>query len=675
MNKVKKIGLFFIFLGFLSGIDSFAQPNQRGHRGMKPDGMLRGEVTDVRTDEIVVNISSGGVQNIKRTSELKVSKERRRTLQDIAIGQNIMVMGQQEVGQRYRAFIIRILSEETPAAGPPGMKGTRGPIQGKVTGITPLRVNTYKGNIEVDLSEVKNIFEETPAKADELKAGDNVILIGPQGRIMKIIIVDQPFPEQKKYREGGSVRNEKESERALPMPPIPKISLFKKESMDEKKDSPFGFKDPNMLRVDLFSWYGEFAEVMNDLGAYWMEPSAIWAFHWNLLQQKNHDGTYTSFDWERFDRLVRYAQAFNIHISAKIHASPPQEADFSKHEKVFPALPRDMEAYRNFVRAVVERYDGDGKDDMPGLLYHIKHWKIEDEVMSPRYFRGSGADYAKIVDAAYNAIKAADKTATVILSMLYGYIGIDGSKTFMEDFFAEFSRLSKKRKWDIMDQHWMVTDKKISPEKQYREIKRYINDVADTSKRYGFETAPFWAMEVAGIPSPEKAHAMDMFKRHIYALSVGVKKVFWSGLAQRPPHAGHTGMKEPDLLEKVTFIDAQGNRKLAYYTYKKLVEVFDGVDLDRIQTIKEGPDVYVFKFIKNGKPIWCVWNEFHRPVKEKIKIMPGVKNVRVIDALPLASTGRKVVDYAGAFRSSVTSVSNGTIELEIGDVPLIITVD
>lgn len=92
------------------------------------------------------------------------------------------------------------------------------------------------------------------------------------------------------------------------MPPEPEVSLFSKSLMDSKKDSPFGFKDPNMLRVDLFSWYDDYAKVMNDLGACWMEPSAIWGFCWDLIQKRNKDGSYSDFDWERYDRLVKHGQ-------------------------------------------------------------------------------------------------------------------------------------------------------------------------------------------------------------------------------------------------------------------------------------------------------------------------------------------------------------------------------
>ena len=41
--------------------------------------------------------------------------------------------------------------------------------------------------------------------------------------------------------------------------------------------------------------------------------------------------------------------------------------------------PYDMAAYANFIAKLVERYDGDSIDDMPGLTVPIKHWELMNE--------------------------------------------------------------------------------------------------------------------------------------------------------------------------------------------------------------------------------------------------------------------------------------------------------
>ncbi len=42
-------------------------------------------------------------------------------------------------------------------------------------------------------------------------------------------------------------------------------------------------------------------------------------------------------------------------------------------------VPEDLKGYRAYVRALVERYDGDGNDDMPGLKAPVRYWEIDNE--------------------------------------------------------------------------------------------------------------------------------------------------------------------------------------------------------------------------------------------------------------------------------------------------------
>ncbi len=42
-------------------------------------------------------------------------------------------------------------------------------------------------------------------------------------------------------------------------------------------------------------------------------------------------------------------------------------------------VPADLEAYTRWVQQLVERYDADGIDDMPGLLAPIRYWEVDNE--------------------------------------------------------------------------------------------------------------------------------------------------------------------------------------------------------------------------------------------------------------------------------------------------------
>lgn len=672
MSGVNKLSLMFVFLlVFLPVLKLSAQPPlERGDKGrdMKQEGPLSAEVTEVRSDEVVLYLS-GRTQVIKVSPSMKLTREITKSLGDINIGTKVFILGQHDNGEKLRAMLIRIISNDQPSGMSAGSGGKEGPVTGTVKQVNPLIISTQDGNVEVDTNNAKKIIEEVTASFNEIKVGSRIQLIGPPQNIFKIVILEErPHDMGLKDRERPTPKGP-ESKRTLPEAPVVKVSLFNKKLMDNTKDSPFGFKDPNMMRIDLFSWYEDYGIRMNDLGVHWMEPAASFGFSWDQVQKKAPSG-YTPFNWNRYDRLVKNVQSYNIHISGIINAVEPKELERRRPRP--PSLPVDLNGYQDFVKALVERYDGDGTDDVPGLLYPIKFWKIEDEAMAKIYFNGTGSDYARLVNVAYEAVKSADKDSIVILSMIRGYDGYTevDPKAFMEDFFKEFSKLSSLRKWDIMDQHWMILNKNIAPQKQYLEIKKYLDDVSSASLRYGFKPAPFWAMEVAGINEPEEAHAIDLFKRYVYAFSVGVRKVFWSGLAEKP---SHTAPEFDDPLEKATLIDGYGHKKIAYYTYKNMVSALDGFEPGTVKTLK-ADGTYIFKFMRSGNPVWVAWKDGEGAGKGRFEAPQGVKKIKVTEALP-DSEKRIDMKNDASFRSYGVQVINNSFEIEIGNIPIIITVE
>ena len=65
------------------------------------------------------------------------------------------------------------------------------------------------------------------------------------------------------------------------------------------------------------------------------------------------------------------------------------------------------------MRAVVERYDGDGVDDMPGLRVPVRAWQVDNE--PDALASGSWEDYARLQEITYRAIKEAFPEAKVLM--------------------------------------------------------------------------------------------------------------------------------------------------------------------------------------------------------------------------------------------------------------------
>jgi hypothetical protein len=88
--------------------------------------------------------------------------------------------------------------------------------------------------------------------------------------------------------------------------------------------------------------------------------------------------------------------------------------------------------WKEFVSALVERCDGDGIGNMPGLEIPIKYQEASNEpgIQSGfnTFFNGSSEDYLEILKATYQAVKEGDPEARVL------HAGMAGMENWMVSF-------------------------------------------------------------------------------------------------------------------------------------------------------------------------------------------------------------------------------------------------
>jgi hypothetical protein len=137
---------------------------------------------------------------------------------------------------------------------------------------------------------------------------------------------------------------------------------------------------------------------------------------WGLLEPE--PGRY---NWAPLDTLIAEYQAagfagIQLLLTAEspwAAVRPPTLGDKGD------SMPREehLDDYAAFVRRVVERYDGDGVDDAPGLLHPVHHYGVERE-FTGFWPSGDAEDYVRLLRIAYPEIKAADPEARVLLVAL-----------------------------------------------------------------------------------------------------------------------------------------------------------------------------------------------------------------------------------------------------------------
>ena len=132
------------------------------------------------------------------------------------------------------------------------------------------------------------------------------------------------------------------------------------------------------------------------------------------------------FSWEEADKYVVYAQEHNQKTIATIwpHANWEQKSckrkkarsPFGRKFTKYLSKPCSMEDYKNFLIKLVDRYDGDGKNDMPGLTKPIIHWQIMNEPEFKMFFKGTEDDFVEIFNFSSKLIKSKQKDAVIIMA-------------------------------------------------------------------------------------------------------------------------------------------------------------------------------------------------------------------------------------------------------------------
>jgi len=128
------------------------------------------------------------------------------------------------------------------------------------------------------------------------------------------------------------------------------------------------------------------------------------ASQWGRMQKRQN----SAIDFSGTDRFVKAYQAQGVNelvMALKSH-SPWASVHVGWFGKQNPTpKPQFRKAYKEWVGAVVERYDNDGMDDMPGLLAPVRYYEIGSEFSS--YEPEPVDDYIDMLTIAYAAAKSA----------------------------------------------------------------------------------------------------------------------------------------------------------------------------------------------------------------------------------------------------------------------------
>jgi hypothetical protein len=148
-----------------------------------------------------------------------------------------------------------------------------------------------------------------------------------------------------------------------------------------------------------------------------IRENVYWGGPYGVAQKRPanpRDPADPAYHWDLYDRTVRYAQQYGIHVLFSIYSTPSWESG-NASKNVAPKNPTDL---RDFAYAAATRYSGTFVDAHGNVIPAVREWTAWNEpnnptFLSPQYKREGGTwviesaiNYAKICNAVYNGIHA-----------------------------------------------------------------------------------------------------------------------------------------------------------------------------------------------------------------------------------------------------------------------------
>ncbi|NLH72964.1 MAG: hypothetical protein GX456_07915 [Verrucomicrobia bacterium] len=238
-------------------------------------------------------------------------------------------------------------------------------------------------------------------------------------------------------------------------------------------------------------------------------------FAWGDVEPQPPISDQHRYDWRTTDRLIlEYQQAGFQHFQLYTKGQCAWAADRSHPQYssrgTVPPKPEFVRYYADYLRNLVERYDKDGTDDAPGLLYPVLYYEIEAE-WGTGFWRGTCDEYLAHLRVARDAVKAANRNAQVIL------IGFFIAGLFENNPAGEIENVLRQRRYPLsleanIRRLLAEADKLLShPElfdvvefhslSDWSEITGMTRFLRNTMHKYGYEK-PIWVGDVNYTASP-----------------------------------------------------------------------------------------------------------------------------------------------------------------------------
>jgi len=381
------------------------------------------------------------------------------------------------------------------------------------------------------------------------------------------------------------------------------------------------------------------SKVAQTENVYWQRMWEIW---WEAIEREEGSINFAATD--RYYKDVIQKEEIYMVATIKPFANWDQnechdstyEADYvgmdkTENSKIKVGKPCNMEKYQTFLAAVVERYDGDGKDDMPGLSIPVKYWEIMNEPSMQggstggvgeelKFFVGTSTDYLDILKASYETIKSADSEAKVL------HAGMAGMQQSFRDFWDPVFSGGGGNYFDVANIHSINTDE--NREGMYViKFKKYLESFGIKDKPIFVTEAQFG--ELAERPADIQEFDKLIARATIFTIAQGADVIFY--IDNWLQWDRFKAVKEQNISgeeEKEEGPMSYSEEDLATSTHKVYLNLVNMVNkYEAIETIEESyfessedrdgasTQIAQYKFINGNNIIYVLWGEANLPAE------------------------------------------------------------
>lgn len=242
-------------------------------------------------------------------------------------------------------------------------------------------------------------------------------------------------------------------------------------------------------------------------------------------------------------------------------------------------------------KKIVERYDGDGIEDMEGLKYPIKYYELGNEIElgqksadydGPGPERWQGFSLENYLDLYQSSWKILKETCPDCQLSPGSFVGGQPSNAF------QYLAKEAKEKIDFISYH------------SYQEYLD-VDDLMTSLSDLGLAEKPIFLTEsqFGGMQKQESFSQDELAKiqtrSYVFALAKGIDKLM--------PAELEAVSKFPAGLKWSCLIGEDGTKRPSFYAYQTLIK-----KLDFFTDVKEIAK-YQYQFIVEGKPIYVLWGD------------------------------------------------------------------